>query len=74
MKSNYRDYRTALSMHRAMVSSDYVAISSGINIPLLYEDYETLVHNHYEKHDILFDAKEIEKILASKRKEEITHE
>lgn len=74
MKMNYRDYRAALAMLRGIVANDHIAILSGIDIPLLYEDYETLVHNHCAKRDILFDAEEIEKILASKQKEEITHE
>jgi hypothetical protein len=71
IKTDYRDYRNALTLLRGMISNDYIAIISGIDIPLLYEDYETLVHNHMSQ-EVLFDIDTVRRELAPK--EEIIHE
>ena len=68
MRIGYREYRSTLNMLRAVVSMDYIAIISGINIPLLYEDYESLVHNHI-KREIHFDTEEIKKELVKIKEE-----
>ena len=65
IKTDYRDYRYAVHTLRGLVSNDYIAIISGIDIPLLYEDYETLVHNHMSQ-EVLFDIDGVRRELASK--------
>lgn len=69
VKTDYREYRCALTMLRGVISIDYIAIISGIDIPLLYEDYETLVNNQM-KQEILYDIKGMQRELASIKKEE----
>lgn len=59
------ELRSVMNAVRGIVVRDYITIKSGINIPLLYEDYETLVNNHL-KQEILFDKVEIQKISANK--------
>jgi hypothetical protein len=70
IRTDYRDYREALMKLRSYVSSDYIAIISGIDIPLLYEHNETLVNNHMEQ-EILFD---IDTIKMKFSKEDLIHE
>lgn len=65
IKTDYRDYRYAIHTLRGLISNDYIAIISGIDIPLLYEDYETLVHNHMSQ-EVLFDIDGIRRELTSK--------
>ena len=68
MRIGYREYRSTLNMLRGVISMDYIAIASGINIPLLYEDYESLVHNHI-KREIHFDTDEIKRELVEIKEE-----
>lgn len=65
IKTDYRDYRYAILTLRGLISNDYIAIISGIDIPLLYEDYETLVHNHMSQ-EVLFDIDGIRRELTAK--------
>ena len=58
-------FRSTLISLRGIVSRDYIPIISGVDIPLLYEDYESEV-NQYLTDEILFDKVEIEKISSNK--------
>lgn len=65
IRTDHVVFRSTLISLRGIVSRDYIPIISGVDIPLLYEDYESEV-NQYLTNEILFDKVEIEKISSNK--------